>query len=128
YHASVQHEIGSGIVAEVGYIGSRGYNLPFYSDPNAVPVRFNAADGHWQVVPGDRKSTRLNSSHVSMSYAVFCLKKKIRPRDRLITRMPSEFTSSRKLSPTAFNACLLDAYWLAFAPARMPAVEFTNTI
>src|SRR5699024_12849681 len=25
----------------------------------------------------DRKSTRLNSSHVSMSYAVFCLKKKI---------------------------------------------------
>src|SRR5207249_7861769 len=24
--------------------------------------------------PGDRKSTRLNSSHVSISYAVFCLK------------------------------------------------------
>src|SRR3989337_3992347 len=26
--------------------------------------------------PGDRKSTRLNSSHGSTSYAVFCLKKK----------------------------------------------------
>src|SRR5438874_6568262 len=26
---------------------------------------------------GDRKSTRLNSSHVEISYAVFCLKKKI---------------------------------------------------
>src|SRR5690554_7604245 len=26
---------------------------------------------------GDRKSTRLNSSHVRISYAVFCLKKKI---------------------------------------------------
>src|SRR5438067_8257851 len=26
--------------------------------------------------PEDRKSTRLNSSHVSISYAVFCLKKK----------------------------------------------------
>src|SRR5438067_3458439 len=26
----------------------------------------------------DRKSTRLNSSHVSISYAVFCLKKKTR--------------------------------------------------
>src|SRR5437868_14435949 len=26
--------------------------------------------------PPDRKSTRLNSSHVSISYAVFCLKKK----------------------------------------------------
>ena len=52
YHASVQREIANGIVAEIGYIGSRGYNLPFYSDPNAVPVRFNAVDGHYQVVPG----------------------------------------------------------------------------
>src|SRR5699024_11389100 len=30
-----------------------------------------------KVVNEDRKSTRLNSSHVSKSYAVFCLKKKI---------------------------------------------------
>src|SRR5690606_40818134 len=29
--------------------------------------------------PADRKSTRLNSSHVKISYAVFCLKKKKRP-------------------------------------------------
>src|SRR3712207_8445810 len=29
-------------------------------------------------VPIDRKSTRLNSSHANISYAVFCLKKKIR--------------------------------------------------
>src|SRR5699024_11629937 len=29
-----------------------------------------------RVKPIDRKSTRLNSSHVSISYAVFCLKKK----------------------------------------------------
>src|SRR5689334_24559190 len=29
-----------------------------------------------QIVSGDRKSTRLNSSHSSISYAVFCLKKK----------------------------------------------------
>src|SRR5258705_7859786 len=28
------------------------------------------------VVRGDRKSTRLNSSHLGISYAVFCLKKK----------------------------------------------------
>src|SRR5690606_41279993 len=28
------------------------------------------------VLNGDRKSTRLNSSHVKISYAVFCLKKK----------------------------------------------------
>src|SRR3712207_7330849 len=30
-----------------------------------------------QVGEGDRKSTRLNSSHANISYAVFCLKKKI---------------------------------------------------
>src|SRR5690625_5466719 len=29
---------------------------------------------------GDRKSTRLNSSHVAISYAVFCLKKKKKKR------------------------------------------------
>src|SRR5690625_6877312 len=28
------------------------------------------------ITMGDRKSTRLNSSHVAISYAVFCLKKK----------------------------------------------------
>src|SRR5690349_23540002 len=33
-------------------------------------------------LPPDRKSTRLNSSHVEISYAVFCLKKKNRRRAR----------------------------------------------
>src|SRR2546427_9151573 len=32
------------------------------------------------VYVGDRKSTRLNSSHSQISYAVFCLKKKTQPR------------------------------------------------
>src|SRR4051794_41543879 len=32
----------------------------------------------------DRKSTRLNSSHPSISYAVFCLKKKKKTRNTLI--------------------------------------------
>src|SRR5438874_6787983 len=35
------------------------------------------------IVPaGDRKSTRLNSSHVEISYAVFCLKKKKKKKIR----------------------------------------------
>src|SRR5690606_39726823 len=45
-------------------------------DPAAPPTR---SDGHVRspkVSPLDRKSTRLNSSHVKISYAVFCLKKK----------------------------------------------------
>src|SRR5690625_5788747 len=40
--------------------------------PILVLARFSRAC--WVVV--DRKSTRLNSSHVASSYAVFCLKKK----------------------------------------------------
>src|SRR5207253_10398952 len=35
-----------------------------------------AADHMGQKLYTDRKSTRLNSSHVAISYAVFCLKKK----------------------------------------------------
>src|SRR2546430_16372785 len=34
-------------------------------------------------IPGDRKSTRLNSSHSQISYAVFCLKKKKRTASHL---------------------------------------------
>src|SRR6266581_1875890 len=34
----------------------------------------------------DRKSTRLNSSHPSISYAVFCLKKKIKTIETSITK------------------------------------------
>src|SRR5438552_9401087 len=35
-----------------------------------------AGRGEWPPVRRDRKSTRLNSSHQIISYAVFCLKKK----------------------------------------------------
>src|SRR5437870_8942571 len=58
-----------------------------------VPLEYLLAEEHWRqelvgrMLPShllslrvnadqDRKSTRLNSSHVAISYAVFCLKKK----------------------------------------------------
>src|SRR5256885_11356376 len=37
--------------------------------------QFYRRDGSWNYEPVDRKSTRLNSSHLVISYAVFCLKK-----------------------------------------------------
>src|SRR5690606_39532807 len=40
-----------------------------------IKMRVCDADGTVIGVAGDRKSTRLNSSHVKISYAVFCLKK-----------------------------------------------------
>src|SRR5439155_7730815 len=43
-----------------------------------VALILRPARSIWLPVPSvDRKSTRLNSSHVAISYAVFCLKKKI---------------------------------------------------
>src|SRR5207249_12070676 len=53
----------------------RGRNVEIAGEPLSVEV---AAARNVQ--RGDRKSTRLNSSHVSISYAVFCLKKKIARR------------------------------------------------
>src|SRR5436309_4969642 len=44
---------------------------------------------------GDRKSTRLNSSHVKISYAVFCLKKKKKIKKRMLGRVRLDFRSQR---------------------------------
>src|SRR5690242_21560940 len=41
-----------------------------------IPALENALRSRGLPVEVDRKSTRLNSSHMSISYAVFCLKKK----------------------------------------------------
>src|SRR5690606_40303658 len=45
----------------------QGHPRPGFGRPGAAG---------WPPAQGDRKSTRLNSSHVKISYAVFCLKKK----------------------------------------------------
>src|SRR6267378_6775963 len=44
--------------------------------PHRPHRRLPSPPRHRAERPGDRKSTRLNSSHVEISYAVFCLKKK----------------------------------------------------
>src|SRR2546427_5906688 len=52
-----------------GFARSAAYN-PAYYDPS---IQYQP----WlRIVNEDRKSTRLNSSHSQISYAVFCLKKK----------------------------------------------------
>src|SRR5689334_24629590 len=43
-------------------------------------------------VRGDRKSTRLNSSHSSISYAVFCLKKKKKKNQRRPIKSKKKYT------------------------------------
>src|SRR2546430_12066854 len=47
------------------------------SDPAGLHAPLlGGKDGGFLWIPLDRKSTRLNSSHSQISYAVFCLKKK----------------------------------------------------
>src|SRR3712207_7468418 len=68
--------------------------LPFVADPAELRARsvdaaivgapFDDAVSHRpgaRFGPRDRKSTRLNSSHANISYAVFCLKKKKKDRE-----------------------------------------------
>src|SRR5690349_23613639 len=61
------------------------YTTLFRSGRLDLGLKRNGAISHLQLLRGislrknflkDRKSTRLNSSHVEISYAVFCLKKK----------------------------------------------------
>src|SRR5256885_5599587 len=60
---------------------------PEESIPPRLPVSSPAR-------PGDRKSTRLNSSHLVISYAVFCLKKKINPENTPIAPPTDSQTSA----------------------------------
>src|SRR5690606_41999897 len=52
-------------------------DMPLFASQLLKTIRENCPPA-WNA--GDRKSTRLNSSHVKISYAVFCLKKKINKR------------------------------------------------
>src|SRR5205807_10310868 len=55
---------------------------------------------------GDRKSTRLNSSHLVISYAVFCLKKKKRINKNNIQRRPQyERETFKKLNQKQPHHC-----------------------
>src|SRR5699024_11743489 len=49
---------------------------------NYSQMKIDGAKSHGKIFEEDRKSTRLNSSHVSISYAVFCLKKKKKTKTR----------------------------------------------
>src|SRR2546428_5220367 len=55
----------------IAFFGQNVRCLPGFRQARAEPSAWRALDGNL-----DRKSTRLNSSHDQISYAVFCLKKK----------------------------------------------------
>src|SRR6266511_2266805 len=70
------HDGGQGVVV-LGYPGvRRGRPRVSHHRPPDAPGSGRESSGWSAPGSGDRKSTRLNSSHVKTSYAVFCLKKK----------------------------------------------------
>src|SRR5688572_32101213 len=58
------------------FLGSRGFEVELAKDGVEALERADARRHQL-----DRKSTRLNSSHSQISYAVFCLKKKKKKND-----------------------------------------------
>src|SRR2546428_8488867 len=64
----------------------------------SIPAIATEADGGGARAPArDRKSTRLNSSHDQISYAVFCLKKKKRtPATRMTLTGPASATTGSR--------------------------------
>src|SRR5437762_8256836 len=75
--------------------------LPLVMASVPVPGPFCALILCWLLSRGvlDRKSTRLNSSHRCISYAVFCLKKK-NNHNLYLTRTTTEHQSSAHVSST----------------------------
>src|SRR5690554_6345010 len=66
------------VLREIG-VETGGSNVQFGVDPETgrmVVIEMNPRVSRSSALASDRKSTRLNSSHVRISYAVFCLKKK----------------------------------------------------
>src|SRR2546421_3454815 len=78
-YTTLFRSMNGGVVASVPLSGAQTIRLTTDSGdydflafvPAAPSLRFNTP-----TISGDRKSTRLNSSHDQISYAVFCLKKK----------------------------------------------------
>src|SRR5438445_3740802 len=76
-------------------VSSVGTNRHADSRPAAAAAADNATDRIWYGgVLEDRKSTRLNSSHANISYAVFCLKKKNKTKI-MMTMQSTEITCSQ---------------------------------
>src|SRR5690625_5485515 len=63
-----------GLIDGQYFVGGLGYEPSFPMDGDEKKLKRMLDENGLQV--SDRKSTRLNSSHVAISYAVFCLKKK----------------------------------------------------
>src|SRR5438067_9768359 len=77
--------------------------ISFAADGLSARIRLNCLNPAGACRAKDRKSTRLNSSHVSISYAVFCLKKKIAPKISRLLHRQHRRRSSRERGMRTFR-------------------------
>src|SRR3712207_7592845 len=84
YTTLFRSNLAEGLTVSALAVGPDGGPTALLSDARAADLADVAVLGTWDtdlqqqgtLVELDRKSTRLNSSHANISYAVFCLKKK----------------------------------------------------
>src|SRR5471030_785137 len=84
------------------------YTTLFRSWTTAMPAAGPRPTRRRPSVTADRKSTRLNSSHLGISYAVFCLKKKKKINNSRLPR-PMRIIASMALIPVW--SCSLTDFW-----------------
>src|SRR4051812_47806180 len=77
FAAHVCDATGPGGILEPSHLQIKLHGLPRGSEVLSRDPAWFGFPGRSSISARDRKSTRLNSSHMSISYAVFCLKKKI---------------------------------------------------
>src|SRR5256884_2042736 len=91
----------------------------------ASPGRDAGFSGPASLGDSDRKSTRLNSSHGYISYAVFCLKKKKTQTHHLSPRQPATLNTLTPASPSPARSWL---YTLAAQAAAPPTACVCRTL
>src|SRR3712207_7670418 len=96
-----------------GFVRTEHCASSSYLGPKSNPIR--TLSSRYQ----DRKSTRLNSSHANISYAVFCLKKKktVAPTVNLTVLLHKLFTFPALARTGRGATLLLDLYMRVLAVA-----------
>src|SRR5256885_12363464 len=123
----------AGLFATAGTAAAQNYP----DRPITMVIPFAAGgptDVLGRVVAADRKSTRLNSSHLVISYAVFCLKKKThladdRPPDRPVKAAPRDilsFTHAGSILVCCLKAAHSCRHILHHAALHVPISEITD--
>src|SRR5437660_1030494 len=97
------------------YSGKGNEHIGLSSSTRAIASM--PVSGTFPICSLDRKSTRLNSSHVAISYAVFCLSRAHRALHSFPTRRSSDL-SHRIANPDAFPRVLVFDKWTGNSDGR----------